>query len=260
MTSRFLTAEQLAEHMQISVETVWRYTREGKIPALRVGNHYRYDADEVIRALSSAGREVSTRGARDEEPNVEKKQQQPDLSISGQRRMTYEEFGKLPEQAGLQLIDGFLVKEPSPRYGHQAIIGELYLQMALHVNRWRLGKVILAPFDVVLADDQVLQPDIMFVTKERMHLIKENGLFGAPDLALEVLSPASRHFDTGRKRELYLQHGCLELWIIDPDKLTVTQSVRNEGRWEENTLTRDDFLVSVAIEGFSLRVSEIAPR
>src|SRR5690606_3561565 len=200
VTSRFLTAEQLAEHMQISVETVWRYTREGKIPALRVGNHYRYDADEVIRALSSAGREVSTRGARAEEPNVGKKQQQPDLSISGQRRMTYEEFGKLPEQAGLQLIDGFLVKEPSPRYGHQAIIGELYLQMALHVNRWRLGKVILAPFDVVLADDQVLQPDIMFVTKERMHLIKENGLFGAPDLALEVLSPASRHIDTGRKR------------------------------------------------------------
>jgi len=52
VTPRFLTAEQLAEHMQISVETVWRYTREGKIPALRVGNHYRYDADEVIRALS----------------------------------------------------------------------------------------------------------------------------------------------------------------------------------------------------------------
>lgn len=48
--------------------------------------------------------------------------------------MTFQEFSKLPEQAGLQLIDGFLVKEPSPRYGHQAIIGLLHLKTAPYVN------------------------------------------------------------------------------------------------------------------------------
>lgn len=177
-----------------------------------------------------------------------------------QRRMTFQEFSKLPEQAGLQLIDGFLVKEPSPRYGHQAIIGLLHLKIAPYVNEQGLGRVILAPFDVVLADDQVLQPDIMFVAAERLHFIKDNGLFGAPDLAVEVLSPSSRRYDTGRKRELYFEYGCGELWIIDPDELTVVLSVRGEKGWQDTLLTRDDVLVSPALGGFRLPINLLAPQ
>lgn len=237
MTPRLWTAEQLAEYLQVGVETVWRYTREGKLPAVKLGNHYRYRVDEAIEALMHSGQRHGGAAA----PN----QQQP---------MTYKEFSQLPEQPGLQLIDGLLVKEPSPRYGHQAIIGRLFLEMAPYVNERGLGRVILAPFDVVLAAEQVLQPDIMFVAEERTNLIQENGLFGAPDLVVEVLSPSSRRHDTGRKRELYFEHGCSEMWTIDPDELTLILSVRGECGWRDTLSTRDDTFVSPTLEGFRLDI------
>lgn len=240
MVPELWTAEQLAEHLQVSVETVWRYTREGKLPAVKLGNHYRYFADEAIEALRHAG-------ARPVGAGKPKRQ-----------RMTYEEFSKLPEQPGLQLIDGLLVKEPSPRYGHQAIIGQLYLEMAPYVSERRLGRVILAPFDVVLADDQVLQPDIMYVAEARRDLIRENGVFGAPDLVVEVLSPTSRRYDKGRKRELYFQHGCGEMWTVDPDELTLSLSVRGESGWKDTLLTRRDVLVSPTLGGFRLDLGSLA--
>lgn len=242
MVPELWTAEQLAEYLQVGVETVWRYTREGKLAAVKLGNHYRYVVDEAIEALRYAG--ARPVGAR--EPN--------------QQRMTYEEFRKLPEQPGLQLIDGLLVKEPSPRYGHQAIIGRLHLEMAPYVNKRRLGRVILAPFDVVLADDQVLQPDIMFVAEGRLDLIKENGVFGAPDLVVEVLSPSSRRYDKGRKRELYFEYGCSEMWTVDPDESTLILSVRGEGGWKDTLLTGDDVLVSPALKGFRLHLGTLEPQ
>lgn len=88
-------------------------------------------------------------------------------------RMTLAEFRQLPEQPGLQLIDGLVVKEPSPRYAHQAVIGRLHLEMTPYVDAQGLGRVVLAPCDVVLADDQRLRPDIMFVAAERLHVIEE---------------------------------------------------------------------------------------
>lgn len=174
-------------------------------------------------------------------------------------RMTYAEFMQLPEQPGLQLIDGLLVEEPSRRYEHQAVVGALYLQVATYIKERRLGRIILTPFDVVLADDQVLQPDVLFVAEERRHIIRETGVFGAPDLVVEVLSPATRRYDEGRKRELYLEHGCREMWIIDPDSLTVILAVPVDNRWHDTRLTRDDLLVSPALDGFQLRIGSLAP-
>src|SRR5690606_7796187 len=131
--------------------------------------HYRYPVDEVLAALRHVGkRSTGAGGANDAASD----------RVAGERRMTLEEFNALPEQPGLQLIDGLVVKEPSPRYGHQAVVGQLFLRMATYVNERRIGRVILAPFDVVLANHQVLQPDIMFVSNQRLHLLRENGLFG----------------------------------------------------------------------------------
>jgi len=242
MASKLWTADQLAEYLQVGVETVWRYTRERKLPAIKLGNHYRYPVDEVMEALKHV-------------------RERPDGTrpMDEQQRMTLEEFGKLPEQAGLQLIDGLLVKEPSPRYGHQATIGNLFVHMATYVKDRRLGRVILAPFDVVLANDQVLQPDIMFVANERLSLIQEVGLFGAPDLAVEVLSLSTRVYDEGRKRELYFEHGCSELWIVDPDELTVILSVRGDTGWEDTLLKHNEVLVSPTLMGFRLELDTLAP-
>jgi len=248
MRSKLWTAERLADFLQVGVETVWRYTREGKLPAVKIGNHYRYPVDEVLAALRHVGkRSTGAGGANDAASD----------RVAGERRMTLEEFNALPEQPGLQLIDGLVVKEPSPRYGHQAVVGQLFLRMATYVNERRIGRVILAPFDVVLANHQVLQPDIMFVSNQRLHLLRENGLFGAPDLVVEVLSASSRLYDEGRKRELYFEHGCLEMWIVDPDDLTVVLSVRGETGWEDRHLTRQDVIVSPTLGDFQLGVGSL---
>ena len=262
LAEKLWTAEQLADHLQVSVETVWRYTREGKLPAVKLGNHYRYDADEAIAALRRAGEpqaSVGTARAPREVPNPPAPTSAADggAGLPFGRQITYAEFSRLPEQPGLQLIDGLLVKEPSPRYGHQAIIGNLYVMLAEYVRTRGLGEVILAPFDVVLAEDQVLQPDILFIAAERRHIIRDTGVFGAPDLVVEVLSPSSRRYDEGRKREIYLEHGCREMWLIDPDDLTGIFAVRDDDRWRDARLGSGDVWVSPTLGGFRLPLSTL---
>lgn len=95
--------------------------------------------------------------------------------------MTYAEFASLPEQPGLQLIDGLLVREPSPDDTHQGFVVSLSAQLYFYTEPRRLGRVLVAPFDIVLADDQVLQPDVLFVSSGRLHLIQKGRLTAAPD-------------------------------------------------------------------------------
>ena len=237
MSSEWPTAEQVAQRLQVSVATIWRYTRQGKLRALRVGNQYRYRSDEVLAQLQETSGGTS--------------------SSFEQKRMTYREFSLLPEQADLQLIDGLLVKEPSPTYSHQACLGSLHPLLCQHVLPNKSGKIILAPFDVVLSDDTVLQPDILFVQRARAHLIKETGLFGAPDLGIEILSPSTRQYDEGRKRELYLQHGCRELWIIDVPAKTLWWHVADGPKWSVETMKPGASFSSVTVERLHVSVAGV---
>lgn len=181
----------------------------------------------------------------------------PTVESVTSRCMTYEEFSRFPEQPGLQLIDGMLVKEPSPVYSHQACLGTLYLLLCDHVLPRKLGRVVLSPFDVVLSNDTVLQPDILFVQRSRIQLIRERGLFGAPDLAVEILSPSTRHYDEGRKRELYLQHGCEELWIVDLTAKTFHQHVADGTTWLVQTHSKNATFTSRAVPALEVTLSEL---
>lgn len=179
-----------------------------------------------------------------------------DESVATGNRMTYSEFSRLPEQPGLQLIDGMLVREPSPGTSHQEVTVRLTVKLYLHVDARGLGKVFAAPLDVILEDEHVLQPDVMFISKERLHIIADFGALGAPDLIVEVLSPSTGRYDLGRKRQLCFQHGARELWIVDVDEATVTQHVRGECDWVATRLTRDDTLRSHVLPGFQSQLSE----
>lgn len=172
------------------------------------------------------------------------------------RRMTYREFAQLPEQYGLQLIDGILVREPSPRRSHQSVVVLLTVKLYLHAENQGLGSV-LTSFDIILANDQVLQPDVMFIAKERRHIIAEHGVLGAPDLVVEVLSPSTRRYDVGRKQELYFEHGVRELWIADVNEAAITQHVRSEGNRVAKRLAGNDILCSNALPGFEVRLAEL---
>jgi Uma2 family endonuclease len=112
------------------------------------------------------------------------------------------------------------------------------------------------PFDVVMADDIVLQPDLLFVSQARAHLIKENGLFGAPDLAVEVFSPSSQEIDRGRKRDLYLQHGCQELCLVDLEAQIVAWNVNDGLKWRVRMLGDEATLVSQVLPDLQIPLAD----
>jgi Uma2 family endonuclease len=81
--------------------------------------------------------------------------------------------------------------------------------------------LFFAPIDVHLSETTVLQPDLVFVDRDRIDLIGEQAIEGAPDLLVEVLSSSTAHRDLTEKKRLYETHGVREYWIVDPDSQTV---------------------------------------
>lgn len=120
-----------------------------------------------------------------------------------------------------QLMEGLLVHDPAPTTGHQQVAGALHALLRAHVLRHRLGKVFIAPLDVYLSSSNVFEPDVLFVSNARAHRVADDGIHGAPDLAVEILSPSSATRDRTKKRRIYATAGTLEYWIVDPKRQSV---------------------------------------
>ena len=133
-------------------------------------------------------------------------------------KFTYTDYKNLPESetARYELLGGDLVMVPSPNEYHQRISGNLQFLLRSFVRERGLGIVYHAPFDVVLSPENVVQPDILFIAAERAHIITEDNVQGAPDLVIEILSPATAGRDRTYKRTLYARYGVGEYWLVDP--------------------------------------------
>lgn len=132
-------------------------------------------------------------------------------------RATVEDYRATPQgPPWYQLVEGDLVSEPAPNRYHQDIVGNLASLLGGFVRDRGLGKVYFAPFDVYLAEHDVYQPDLLFVSNERRHILTDDGARGAPDLVVEIVSPATAQLDKTRKRRIYAQTGVKELWLVDP--------------------------------------------
>ncbi len=141
--------------------------------------------------------------------------QRPSRSIPPTTMM--EVFKSLPEGTLVQLIENELVMTPAPLDVHQEVLGDVFVALANFVKRQDLGKVRIAPYDVFLDDHNAFQPDIVFVSSEKMHLIRKNGLHGAPDLVIEILSPSTGKYDLHQKKDVYERCGVQEYWVINPE-------------------------------------------
>lgn len=121
-----------------------------------------------------------------------------------------------------ELIDGELIVTPAATPFHQDIARNIALRLAMHVQARNLGTIYFAPVDVRLTPDIVLNPDIIFIAKDRQHMIGPKAVDAAPDLVVEILSPRTRQRDLGVKRDLYARFGVQEYWIVDPDARTLS--------------------------------------
>ena len=157
-----------------------------------------------------------------------------------------------------ELIDGELMLAPAPVPTHQMVVLELATILKEFVERHRLGRVFISPIDVVLSEHDVLQPDILFISTERLHIVGERNLQGAPDLVIEVLSPSTTNRDRVLKSSRYLRFGVPEYWIVDPVEWTI--EVMRAGQTEFDTLrvyTEGTFAESPTFPGLLIDVSRI---
>lgn len=127
-----------------------------------------------------------------------------------------EVFQRLPEGTSAQLINNQIYMSPSPSDRHQKVSIRISAQLFNYVAENNLGEVRVAPFDIFLNRKNAYQPDIIFVANENLDKLKEKGLFGAPDLVIEILSPATWRFDKEDKKDEYERSGVKEYWMIDP--------------------------------------------
>jgi Uma2 family endonuclease len=142
---------------------------------------------------------------------------------------TREQLDALPDDGYRhELLDGVLLMTPSPNTRHQDIVGRLYLLLTRHAPRH--AKVLIAPFDVALGERTVLEPDVVVARRSD---VTEKDLPGPPLLAIEVISPSTRLFDLGRKRDLLEEAGCPSYWVVDPTGPELTAWDLRDGAYVE---------------------------
>jgi Uma2 family endonuclease len=146
-------------------------------------------------------------------------------------RTILQAYRSLPEGTLAQLIQNQIIMSPAPLDRHQRISMELSSELVYHVKRNKLGTVRYAPYDVYLDDKNAFQPDILFVSKENMHLIEEDGIYGAPDLVIEILSPSNSKYDLKVKKDVYERYGVKEYWIVDPEDCKVIGYTLEKGKF-----------------------------
>ncbi|MGF1613087.1 MAG: Uma2 family endonuclease [Gammaproteobacteria bacterium] len=128
----------------------------------------------------------------------------------------YQDYARLGSDMRHEVIEGTLSMVPAPTTNHQTIVFNIATMLRSHVNEHRLGKVFIAPLDVILDDFNVVQPDIVFVGNDRRHSVRVAGIFGPPSLVVEVLSPATQYRDFYQKKALYERFGVPEYWLVNP--------------------------------------------
>jgi len=207
--AKLLTAQELAYILNLSVDTVWRYTRQKKIPAVELGEkQYRYEKDAVLAALAVR--------------NLSVKEEHPEYIKQG--GYTYKDYLEVPEEPGyrFEILEGILIKEPSPSIHHQRVASALYRQLANFFDGFDPeGELFFAPLDVTLTPGNVLQPDLLFVSGARKEIMREERIDGPPDLVVEIMSPTNRRKDRLRKMEIYRKAGIPHYWLVDPEENTL---------------------------------------
>jgi Uma2 family endonuclease len=176
-------------------------------------------------------------------------------------KLTYQDFLLLPEDGRRhELIGGEHLVTPSPSWDHQSILANLLLILGPFVKRRKLGRMAVAPMDVVLSAEDVVEPDLFFIAETRSGIIGKAAVHGAPDLVIEILSPSTRRRDEVLKRALYERVGVAEYWIVDPEEKTVAVHRANPSglrRVAHLAAAAGDSLESPLFPGLSFQVAEI---
>ena len=136
------------------------------------------------------------------------------------KKYTKDDYLALDEGAPFQLINADLVMSPAPTSYHQILTARLYKLIDSYLERCSNGGICLfAPLDVHLDDENIFQPDLLYIAEARKAELIKDYIEGAPDLIIEILSPSNAYYDLRQKKDTYEQYGVKEYMIIDPIQL-----------------------------------------
>lgn len=185
-----------------------------------------------------------------------------------QAPMTYKEYATWPEGKRCEVLDGNIISmAPSPTSEHQSVSLQLSIEFGMHL-RGKDCRVLAAPIDVYLFEDHRkgwmdenvrnwVCPDLVVICDKNK--IQKNRIVGAPDLVVEILSPATAKIDRMDKRIAYERAGVKEYWIVDPANQVVEVYLRGKtGRLElHGVYNRDDAVLVHVLKDFVIDLRNI---
>ena len=168
----------------------------------------------------------------------------------------YEDLFGLPDDGRrYEIVDGELYEMPAPGEAHANAFANLFLLLG-PVVRALGGRIFGAPIDVFLPGANPIQPDILVLLPDRLHLRSERGIEGPPSLVIEILSPSNPERDQLLKRDLYARAGVPEYWLADPRTKEIEVLVYRDGSYRTMLLARsEETVTSSVVPGISFPVS-----
>lgn len=176
--------------------------------------------------------------------------------------LSYADYMRLPPETPGEVIDGELIVRPSPNFRHQAVAGIIFRAIGNFLDDHpEIGVVSTAPMDCVLRANKpavIVQPDLLFVSAAREHIIQDV-IHGAPDLAVEVVSPGTFRTDNVCKRELYAQYGVQEYWLVWPEEEGIDVFTLGAGGTygPARAFAPGESLTTELLPGFALSVARV---
>lgn len=179
-------------------------------------------------------------------------------SITDRKKITYADYLKIDDNNRYEIFHGELRMVPAPSTDHQGISINLGSLIWKFVKEKKLGKVFEAPTDVVFDDDEVFQPDIVFIKSERQDIIRENAIHGIPDLIVEIVSPSSTFSDMVEKKEIYRKYGVKEYWLVFPKEKGIEVLTLENGEYLEFCKSKKTGIVkSKLLEGLEINSKDV---
>lgn len=182
------------------------------------------------------------------------------MAVEPKRLLTYEDFLTFPDDGvRREIVEGEVLVTPAPNVRHQVLVLRLTYAFETHVRAHGGGRVFVSPLDVRLSEHDIVEPDVIFVAEDRLGIIKDNFMLGAPSLLVEVVSDPRT--DRVRKRDLYGRTGVPEYWIVDPEADRVEVYRLEAGRYRKpEILEPGDAVETPLLPGFQLSLDDLFTR
>ncbi len=174
-------------------------------------------------------------------------------------RFTYEDYCNLPDDGNqYEIIEGEIYMAPAPIPNHQRISRRILSSLDRFIEKHDMGEMFFSPIDIVFSNINVVQPDLIYISREKTHIIGSKFIEASPDLVIEILSPGTENKDRNHKQKLYGKFNVPEYWIVSPQGRTIEQYSLQEGKMTlRNVFTIQDVLTTKLLPGFELPVARV---